>query len=284
MCYRYVIYGKNVLSNIDMPLLNETYDDSSADLSLTAEFRDLPVCDNVLINHLDNKYSITLGDLAIYTLDYLNNSISCVAKNKEALFSTIFNIPFSIYFAIKGDILLHACTLLCDEGLIGIAGNKGVGKSTLSSILSFSSLTQYSDDTIRLTNDHIAYRAHNLTKHTEETAKILDEDYQSFPKNVTNKIYVSLPEKNTSYFLHSVIQLQRGNSICFEKIESDVIRRQIYISNIVGVEWFNKDLLKIVYCNDQYKNIKMFKLVVPNNLQLLIDSKIKLQEMIINDK
>ena len=283
MWYRYVIYGKKVLSNIDMPLLNETYEDSPADLSLSVEFGDLPSCDKVLIDYSDHKYSILLGDLAWYTIDYLNSSISCVAKNKEVLFSTLFNIPFSIYFTVKGDILLHACTLLHDKNLIGIAGNKGIGKSTLSCLLSFSPLSQYSDDTIRITYDHIAYRAHNLTKHTAETAELFNEDYQILPKNITNKIYVSLSPKSEPKFLHSVIQLQRGNSIRFERIESDVIKRQIYVRNIVGVEWFNKDLLKIAYSNDQFKNMKVFKLIVPNNLQFLADNKIELQEMIINN-
>lgn len=284
--YYYDIYRKIVRSNVEIPMLSETSDNCSHDIMLIVEFQDSLIGNGIYVKRSNEKYIVSLGEFAQYTIDNNNNYILCLAKNRESLISTLFNIPFSVYFARNCEILFHACTVLHEKELICFTGNKGIGKSTVSALMNAQLLSYYSDDTILLTSKINAYRAHNLAKFTEETALFLDIDYKTAPKNLANKCYIYLQTKEEPFAIVSdIIQLHRGNKLEIHEVKTDILKKQVFVNNIVGIKYFDKELLQCIYNTYDkgiYKKIRIFKLIIPEDLKHLVDVKNDLYRLIMD--
>jgi dephospho-CoA kinase len=282
--YYYTIYGINICCNVKMPLLYEHYGNAGFDLILNIYYGYENRSEITKIEKdNDNVYNIFLSKYAKYRIDIINNRIDCNAENFEAFFSTLFNIPFSVYFFLKKEKLLHACSMLREDSLFCFTGGKGIGKSTLTHLLNGKEFKLYSDDTVRETAEGYGIRAHNLVKLTDETIENLRITDILRSKNVMGKTYKKNYSKSYPAVIKTIIQLYRTEGIVkLEKINDEKIIRLIYIDNIVGTGYFKKELLKDICKIIPPKNILFYKLIIPDTISRLEDEKDDIKNLLMN--
>jgi len=266
----YNIYGIIVRANVALPLIKELEGGSIWELDLDIQYNKVTFEENIiLINQSDNVFFVRLGNIAEYCIFVKQNKITCIAKNFESFFSTLFNIPFSVYFATRGDILLHACSMQYRNELICFSGEKGVGKSTLTKILNGVEFLLYADDTLRITKDLRGYRAHSLIKLTLETVEEFNIKEITNVENITKKLYGMIESSDNVVRVASIISIKRTNqTLKIINVSNDVIKKYIFFNNIVGVNYFSRTLLRIVLENF-INNVKYFELTLPDDLQKL---------------
>ena len=274
--YRYYIYGEIIISNIELPLLETiTLDEcEESNIQLNVSFGCIKKSSDtgVNISKSNNLYTITISDVVKYNVYENENRIDCLAENFETFFSTFFNIPFSIYFLLREELLVHCCSILMQKKCICIAGEKGTGKSTLVSLLNDDECTIFGDDTLRVRKNLIAYRAHNLIKITDETANNLAIPYHiSQYTNLTGKRYGILPINNGGCSVNALVELYLNESVVkLRKIDNALNRNIVLRRNIVGVNYFDKNLLRKAHSVILDPQIDCFVLDIPNNLAALI--------------
>ena len=269
--YCYNIYGKLVKVNIELPLLDRITSCSKNDIDVYVEYETLNG-DDTYIREVDGSYVIKLGNLAHYKIDFRNNIVVCKAPNYESFFSTFFNIPFSVYFLCKDEILYHACSLVYDHQIICLTGNKGVGKSTLMSLLANTNEFEiFGDDTIYIDNKCFGYCAHNLIKQTNETVRILNI-HTLKDKNIAGKFYSIFNETIFSDEIKRIIHISRTNEKVFrlEKVTSELRKNNILRANIVGISHMPHELMVKALKTKHKINTKFYELFVPNDLEYLI--------------
>lgn len=224
----------------------------------------------ITVERLEGYYRIDLGKYAQYIVYTSRNRIECFAEDFESFFSTIFNLPFSIFFMTRDEVLLHACSMYYNGGLICFAGNKGVGKSTLSHLLDGDDFRLYSDDTLRISNN-VGYRAHNLMKLTQETVDKLSVKDILGVRNVAGKAYRRLISDHFQVPLKAIILLKRNShGISMNIVEDELSVKKIYCSNIVGVSMFDSYLLKRLLLLSRNICCPVFELNTPESLRQLI--------------
>ena len=278
--YSYYVYGEILLSNVKLPLLNTTVLYGVNNIRLNVRFGD--VGDKNYILKLDYKYIVSFANTAIYYVYENEDRIDCTATDNESLFSTIFNIPFSIYFLMRNELLIHCCSMIIYDRCLCFAGNKGVGKSTLVSLLCDDEFIIFGDDTLRVKKDSTVYRAHNLIKITDETANKISANYEvtSF-RNLTGKVYGILPNILDAYQFDTIIELLRINSaIAIRGINSIIVKNNIIKKNIVGVSYFDKYLFNKLQSVTLEMDANCFVLTLPDGLQKLIAEKNALKRVL----
>ena len=275
--YYYRIYGIAIASNIEMPLLPQVSCSSEDEtVELIIKFGQVKNNGISVISASDDCVLIMLNNYANYTLYFRQSRIACLASNFEAFFSTLFNIPFSIFFILRGKILLHSCGLSVSNKVFGIAGDKGVGKSTLSNLLNGEYFRLFSDDTMLICSDNTVKRAHNLVKITDETISALELNDILSVKNATGKSYRYIEDADDiKKTISCIIQIKRSedNIVKMLKIDSILAKRQMLIHNVVGIDYFGKQMFKSLMSIDIPINISYYSLYIPNSLDELINKK-----------
>lgn len=277
--FRYIIYGRIINSNIELPLREITCSmDSSEQITLFVDFNFKEIQVRDVINYVDTDevYIVYFYDGVIYEISGINDVIKVSAKSFEHFFSTFFNIPFSVYFSIKNGILLHCSSVIYDKNVLFLSGDKGIGKSTISSFLCNKyGYSFFSDDTIYV-DEHInIFGATEYVKITDETANFIDVSTINCTKNLIGKNYIKFKKdfSNCSFTKNKIfIKLNRTNNNTYiEQINDKNIINTIILSNIVGIKYFPTDLLYKVYNNKIIKNTineyHFFELFVKNGLK-----------------
>lgn len=280
-CYN--LYGKYVITNVKLPLLCNIVDSNKVDLTVQVDF-DIVTGDTISIKEKASQYIIELGSLATYCIDPTNNIITCKAQNFESFFSTFFNIPFSVYCLCKNEILYHACSLIYDNKVFCLTGNKGVGKSTIMQLLSPKNEFEiFSDDTIHINTDYLSNRAHNLVKHTPETVEALKLKTLNV-KNVAGKYYSSFDIFHSLLKINKIFHLVRtdNNEFDIRPINSNLIKNSVFRANIVGINHMPNSLISKVLKMKPDPHIDFYELLVPNDLNFLINNSDKLKELVVN--
>ncbi len=281
--YFYNIYGKAVGINVKLPLLKEI-ETVDCDIHIFVEYTTIDGDEGIHIIEDAGKFTVQLGKLALYTIDTLENRFYCKSRDFEAFFSTLFNIPFSVYCLSKNEILFHASSLVYNGQVICLTGCKGAGKSTLTEILNqYDEFQIFGDDTVCIDNNLICNRAHNLLKQTPETVnaleiKTLDE------KNVAGKFYTNFNSDLNTSKIKKIIQIVRTESDEFElKLATTHLKiNNIFKTNIVGISHMPFCLIAKALKLNIDSNVCVYELFVPNNLKCLLENKIQLKELIIN--
>lgn len=280
-CYN--LYGKHVMTNVKLPLLCNIVDSNKVDLTVHVDF-DIITNDTISIKEDGEQYVIELGSLANYYIDPKNDIITCKAQNFESFFSTFFNIPFSVYCLCKNEILYHACSLIYDNRVFCLTGNKGVGKSTVMQILSsMNEFKIFSDDTIHIDSNFISNRAHNLVKHTPETVVALKLKTLNI-KNAAGKYYSSFDISHSFLKINKIFHLVRtdNNEFDLRAINSNLIKNSVFRANIVGITHMPYSLISKTMKIKPDPDIKFYELLIPNDLNFLINNSDKLKELVVN--
>lgn len=280
--YFYDIYGLIVKSNVRMPLLPRLQELTEWNIELTVNYCDIPKNERYyMLGCADGQFELNLGRLANYRIDTKQDRIQCDVTELESFFSTFFNIPFSIYFAAKGEILLHACSMKFGKGLICFAGDKGVGKSTLTWMLNCDTLTLYSDDTLRITDENMGFRAHCLAKFTSDTVSRLAVNEIPNVRNAAGKHYSFIRSTHEGAPVKGVVLVKRTrNAATLERVNDRIIAKNIYFSNIVGSQYFNGTLIKNILKVSPTK-LMSFILHVPDDIDDLDNCKMDIARMLI---
>lgn len=271
------------MTNIELPLLCVIIDNSKVDLKVFVNF-DSITDDTINISGEGKCYVIKLGSLAFYYIDPINDKIMCTARDFESFFSTFFNIPFSVYCLCKNEILYHACSLIYNNRVFCLTGNKGVGKSTIMQILdSKNEFKIFSDDTIHIDSNFLSNRAHNLVKQTVETVEALKLKTLNV-KNVAGKYYSSFDISHSFLKIDKIFHLIRtdNNEFDLKPISSNLIKSSVFKANIVGITHMPHSLIYKAMKINLDPNIKFYELLVPNDLKFLINNSDKLKKLVVN--
>lgn len=238
---------------------------------------------------------LNLNENINYEIDYINNEIVANCNNIEILSSTLLNLPFSLFFAYrKNELLLHASGIINNIGnLVTISGEKGSGKSTVTSALLKYNNKFFSDDTILIKlfkNEIFCFQGGKILKLNIDTFKTnyKNENFNLYRKNIQGKAIITLDNiHNEKFNLSNIVLLNRSKEqFNIKKIENKLTKKFIILSNIVGTSVFgfrycklieDKELLKILIdC------INLYKINLYNDLQYLDDNIIKLNSFISN--
>lgn len=270
--------------NIKLKLLTQINSCSLCDLTVDVRYKNLDNND-VSIKSDGDRFDIKLGNLALYSIFPQKNAMSCIATNYESFFSTFFNIPFSVYFlCCKQEVLFHACSVLCNEELTCLTGDKGVGKSTLMSILDkMDDFEVFSDDTLRIDKMSYGSKAHNLAKQLPDTIKALNLSTLS-EKNVAGKSYIRFPYTVGRAKIKNIIQLKRTKKYDFglKKITTDMKKNSIFKTNVVGVSHMSHQLIFNILKLNLVSNIEFYELYIPDDLNFIVSNTEKLNDMLLN--
>lgn len=270
--YYYHIYQLVVQSNVPMPLLPEC--STTPNVDITIEVCYIPyLADNAIrVTESRGLYTVELGPYAVYTIDPINGRFECSAIHFEAFFSTLFNIPFSVYFALQGERLLHTCTMFYDQRLICFVGEKGSGKSTLTRMLDGTVFRLYSDDTLRLTESMIGYRAHHLIKFTDQTTTALRLQTTNV-KNAVGKQYAYIASPPVAASVGALIAIKRTSAQpSVKKLSAPLARKTLFCGNIVGAQYFPALLLKALF-SESVPPFPCYMLCIPDGLTRLVTEK-----------
>ena len=123
MYYYYNIYGLNIRCNVCMPLLKREAA-CIYNIDLTVIYENLPPNSLIKISENDEFYRVDLCSFASYKIHKNKQLIDCRAQNFTDFFSTFFNIPFSVYLMISGEVLFHTNTVLNNNKLICFCGKR----------------------------------------------------------------------------------------------------------------------------------------------------------------
>ena len=269
--------------NVRLPLLDNIDNCGKYDLNVNVSFANI-TGDTISVKAEGPLYIVELEPLAVYHIDPTNNIITCKAQNFESFFSTFFNIPFSIYCLCKNEILYHACSLIYDNKLLCLTGDKGVGKSTVMQILnSKNEFRIFSDDTVYIDNDFKAFCAHNLVKQTSETVEALGLKSLNI-KNAAGKYYSYFDNCYVPTEINKIFHLSRinNNQFLLKPIHNQLIKNNIFRANIVGCTHVPHSLLSKILKIRPDSRIEFYELSVPNDLNLLINGSETLKNLIIN--
>jgi len=279
----YCVYGINISSNIPIHHVNICENIANLGLNVDYNYKN-PKNSSISITQDDESVYIDLNPFAQYWIDLKKSEITCSAQNYESFFSTFFNVPLSSYLILKGEILLHASSMIFADSLICFAGEKGVGKSTLTNLLNGDLLKQYSDDTLRIDYQCNGYKGNNLSKLKEDSIEKLCVKGLTGYRNAVGKQYVEL---NTDFYCRQVralIFISRSNGgVELKKVTSRILQQTIIFDNIVGLNYFSSNMVKNALKAVNKINIPVFTLKVPDNLHQLVVMKERLINMILTE-
>lgn len=262
--FYYYIYGLHVVFNVPIEMVMR--DCSSSAIDVTVEVSYIDVCDieNVDMICVNNDfYRLYIPSIGLY--DIQSDKIVCHVLNYNCLISTLFNLPFSVLLLLRGEMLIHACALSFALGVILICGQKGVGKSTLSSALMQSGKFHFfADDTVRIDREDNCFNAHYHMKLYHDVVAALNLNTNGF-KNIVGKDYINCiqyADSEKKCNLHSVYILIRGDRLGVKRISSN---KHFTQRNIVGIEFMHSCLIKkVLGLNYQFKNL--YQLTVPTGI------------------
>lgn len=234
-----------------------------------------------------NKYSIKQFDVVFpigirYIIRPDDNLIIAYSDDFQIIESSLFNIPFALLLASKGDLLLHASSFIdCKGRLCAVSAEKGKGKSTLTFLLG-KYCDLFGDDTLCVTVNK-SYRCSPLFKLTDQTLSVAGfcNLSQPFLRNIAGKAYFDAFGKEyhsstiNSAKLEKIFFLRRGcdRRIFIEKITSKIKKASLLIDNIIGLDYVDTSFLVEFFKTESFRNavntIDFFNLIIPNNLQSL---------------
>lgn len=237
--FYYKIYGMAFETNVEINLLQKLNDKpigTNPRIILKNQINFLD--DGIKINKLNDKYILSISNTLSYTID--ENEICCYTKDYQSFISTLFNIPFSIFFLLRGEFLLHASSIVYNKKLILFCAKKGVGKSTLVNMLNNKELMLFGDDTIRVTNSNVGYRAFNYSKLYYETSLDLG-CITSSQTNLAGKHYIYFDCNLEQASIGKLCLLTRDEKTYIEPLNN---HKDFFKKNIVGIEYMPVELLQ----------------------------------------
>ena len=287
--YIFPFYKYKLISDIDLKY--EKSNRNNETILLYSEKGNYVVNEKIEVDK-DSKFIIE-SPIASYVLMPNSHQIQVKYNSIEDIRSTIFNLPAAVWAACKNEVLLHSSSICVNNNVIAFCAPKGTGKTTLVSMLG-KCLPVFSDDTIYLSNEKNKISCYSHLKSLKFTKKTFtffcdanEAIFNSTPKTVQNKAYVSLERLGLKYFketrtitptLKSIFLLHRENSNGFviKSINSPIEKTSILLENCVGLEYFPSEMIKNILKSKTFalllNDIAFFNLYIPSSFSFLANN------------
>ncbi len=287
--YCYSLYGYQLFSDISLPLRTTQGQEYTGDAedSFSLQHRgvdQMPLDEDVFVD-LDKGFSQIRSPIASYTIDVKNRYLEVSSKSQEEIISTLFNIPFSIISSLRGEVLLHASSIMsAHNSVVAFCGKKAAGKSTLVAHLA-KMKPFFGDDTlnIKLMDRRLScYSAGDFIKMSQETFKsvgLKETLFSCYKKNIQGKAYVDcssagllVSDRSTDLCLSRIYFVSRHNEnrIAIQRIECDLQKRAFLVSNIVGVGYLPAKVVEYIANSSVFKSIlktvELYSLKIPHDI------------------
>jgi hypothetical protein len=240
----------------------------TADISDYGEYLSLSIC----------------GD-PVYHIYKNNKLIKAFSRDIKYIEDSIINLPASVLCFTCNKLLLHCSSVLINNNAYAFIGNKGLGKTTFSILLS-EYYKLLSDDTLMVcgldNNGEIEVMpSQTLSKISPQTMENFKErismtsNFKLNSKKYLCRIANSvMDEDGVQYRLKGLILLNRTNN---DKISANIIRMQstrklLILKNIVGIQYFPYEYRSIINNSSlsiALSNLKTFSLSIPNGIHNL---------------
>lgn len=223
----------------------------------------------------------------IYRIKKSGDQIKVSTDDLSILEDTIINLPAAVLSYLKNQLLLHCSSVLVNETVYAFAGSKGIGKTTLSMLLS-DCYSLYGDDTLLLSNNDGA--PHAVPSRTDfklgsETIRMFERHILSvsdFHLNSQKKLCTvlgSFHDNSTHFYpLKKIFFLERSKNkqTGFNVIETSSVKKVLLLKNLVGIQYFPIDMRRRVMGLPLFElmsDVEMYSLVIPNGVDNLTKCK-----------
>lgn len=268
----YYLYNFILHTKIEFKMLKKV---SSRDIS------DAPILHLYINSPLpqDADYILNFKENITYYFCPKNDSIFVETDDLSLLFSSFFNIPMSIFCLYKNFVLLHGNTLFYKNNLYCFCANKGIGKTTITALLS-KNCNWFSDDCLGIgeyNNQIWGYNAVNTLKLCKNTCNHLlsQSIFNSYFDKLSQKAIIpaslfTAEAPCNKYPLKQIIFLSRnvGNSFELNPIKTRIQKAIYLIQSIVGTEYFDRLLIDIFKRTNLYEmildKIDFYSLKIPD--------------------
>jgi hypothetical protein len=275
--FYYKIFGLTISSNINILFASSCIRTDEVDVYVDVSIHeDNYFFDKVeMVQESTDEYTLYIPQIGVYAVQV--DRIKCKVRDYRSFISTFFNLPCSVLLLLRSEFLFHACALKGPKGVYLISGEKGAGKSTLSSILMNDDMFSfYADDTIRIDHAGNCFGPHKYIKLNVDILNLLNLNSNGY-ENIAGKkfIYAGNCKKNENQLyenshIYCVLHISRGNTFSIKNIDKTTIYTK---RNIVGVEFMHASLIqRILSLNYVFANV--FQLTVPDNLDKMISEEI----------
>lgn len=282
----YRFYRDRLRSNFD---IGDRLDETGYDLTLFAQqgnpYSDQP--EHIFEDH-DGIFHIQ-SPFASYRIGSEQRRIWVEYDDDESVRSTIFHLPAAALAMGEGNLLLHASALYTNGRVIAFCGPKGMGKSTLISLLGqFSPI--FSDDTMFLSerdSQVCAYAQAGRLRLTKETCQIHSSNpclYEDAPKSIQGKAYMNASEigaqpyvasGNTVPILSTIVVIHRHVSPDFRirPVDSLLEKTSLLMANCIGILFLTTQSRKRLCTGKTFQQVlstvRFLHLYLPNRLACL---------------
>ena len=271
---KYIYCGIVFKSNIEFPFFHESNDDQYDYEIYYSRLMNYSNSENNTLIIQDQTYFLYFKDKGYYEI--MRERMICHFDDLQYMYATICNLPFAIITLCKKMLPLHASSIVVkDKGVVTFLGEKGIGKTTIASILDNCKLcSAYGDDMVTCVNSfsHIVVnRGSKLMKVTKQTAEYLEQSRllnDVYPG--LNKRYYALNtgnniEKTTA--LYKVFILERGQMIGCNRLPK-LVGYSALVHNIMGVSLLEPFMAKeIKIAIKMIGNIDIYKLTIPDSIE-----------------
>lgn len=270
----YCIYGLSVESNLDLSDVDAGHP-GICDMRLHVSFAEMPPVQPIRILESEQWLTIELFPFAVYRLSRHSNDVFCQAADYESFYSTFFNLPFSVFLVQRGDLLLHASSLVHSQTgeLLAFAGQKGVGKSTLVQLLCGETYQIYADDTLRIPMDtSMGFRGNSLLKITPETSALIQGRLRlTGHQNAVGKNYAAIPTDSRQRQIRAIVQLARTPDASFSirPVNAPLQRTQIICRHLTGIPFWTASMIQKVMQLVKSVEIPVYSMRLPDSLHRL---------------
>lgn len=285
--FYYCFYGYNIKTNFEIPFFPvENKKPDIIDVTFNAMYGNNATEEMFISN--DNNCCTVISPYASYEINTVDKFIEARYNEMEQLYSTMFNVPFSILAISKNDLLFHCSSISCTDYIYAFTGEKGMGKSTMISHLS-RKFNFFSDDTlnIKMNEGLRGYSYGDFLKLDEASflthMNIKKQVFDCAAKNIQEKAYLYtsdlnlLPGKRDALYLRKIYILNRENrnNITLNRIDNIMRKKFLIINNTVGASFLPKEFLWKLFNNSIVeiivKNIPIYQINIPDNLSYLND-------------
>lgn len=247
--------------------------------------------ENISVDYVENAVILRIGNMVEYRINYRDNQIVVYSTDFVWIESTFLNLPFALFFAQKGMILLHASSLVIGNFIVPFCAQKGMGKTTVSMGLS-RFYDFYSDDTLLLKKENhnvFGYYGTNHVKLTKDSYDCLvaDGNFVMRDKTVQGKAYVKTRENIERELgqVENLFFLQRGgDTVSLKKIANKFSRKIMLHSNICGTGTLGYEYCKVIERMDLFdfilEHFCFFKINVRDDKAQLEMTLLELKEVI----
>ena len=199
-----------------------------------------------------------------YFLFPSKNKIYVKTSNIQFLYSSLFNIPMSVFALFKKKVIVHCNAVEYKNSLYCFSAKKGVGKTTLALFLN-EYCDIFSDDCVAFdskddNNSIFGFRSSQKIKLCRDTYDVVINDchYNDYYDELSGKATLTLDiHQYKEMPIRKLFFLTRGNTNQFscKEINNILTKKVLLIQSIVGKEYIPNELINTFVLTELFTDI-----------------------------